>query len=240
MSKASSVVEYALSQVGYEEPNHDNHTKYGEMMDTIYKGFFNGRKDYHDWCCTFVCCSMCESYGMDNALSMMGMPKNNLSAVVKYFYNYMNSAGLTGSSPKIGAVIFFQNSEGLSHVGIVVEYDTETVTTVEGNAGTGSFFVVKNKYNRGTTYIYGYGYPKYDEKPEPIPETYKKGNTYTVSCKLPLMIRKGASTDYGIIDHLNQGDKVLCDDVVIDKDGNTWLKIKGYVCANYHGDKYIS
>ena len=140
MAKASDVINYAISQEGYEEPHHDNWTKYGEMMDTVYSGFFNGRKNWHDWCCVFVCCCFCVAYSKAVALKLLNLPAGNLAAVVKYFYDYMKRGGMTGSTPKKGAVVFFRNSAGLSHVGIVIDFDDEYVTTIE----EGQSFVFKN------------------------------------------------------------------------------------------------
>ena len=239
MAKASKVISYVKEQIGYEEPNHDNYTKYGHLMDTTYSGFFNGKKDGHDWCCTFVCCSFCESFGKAVALKILNMPAGNLSAVVKYFYNYMKGGGMTGYVPKKGAVIFFQNSLGLSHVGIVVDYTETTVTTVEGNSGVGSWFVTEHTYNRKNSYIYGYGYPKYEAEPQPKPEpTYKRDGVYTVVCRGELNLRTGAGTDNPVLMKLHKGDKVHCLKVV-KEDGKTWLRVDGYCCATEDGDIYI-
>ena len=46
-------------------------------------------------------------------------------------------------------------------------------------------------------------------------------------------------TDYEIIDNLYKGDHVLCEDIIKDKVGNTWLKISGYVAAKYDGEVWI-
>lgn len=236
---ASKVIDCAISQEGYEEPNHDNHTKYGEQMDTLYSGFFNGKKDYHDWCATFVCWLFCHCFGKYTALKILNMPSGNLSAVCKYFYNYMKNGGMTGAEPKKGAVVFFQNNLGISHVGIVIDYDGEYVTTIEGNAGTGSYFVKRNKYRKTVTYIYGYGYPKYDAEPQPKPEpSYKRDGIYTVRCNGELNLRTGAGTDQKILMKLHKGDKVHCLKV-IKEDGKTWLRVDGYCCAVEDGDIYI-
>ena len=65
--------------------------------------------------------------------------------------------------PKLGSQIFFISDDGktLRHTGIVVDYDYETVTTVEGNVSDG---VCKKVYTRLNKNIYGYGYPKYSEE----------------------------------------------------------------------------
>lgn len=239
MAKASKIISCAKEQIGYEEPNHDNGTKYGAEMDTIYKGFFNGNKNFHDWCCTFVCWLFCHCFGKAVALQLLNMPGGNLGAVVKYFYNYMKSGGMTGDAPKKGAVIFFQNSRGLSHVGVVVDYTATTVTTVEGNSGVGNWFVTEHTYNRKDTYIYGYGYPKYEAEPEPKPEPkYKRDGVYTVTCRGELNLRTGAGTENPVLMKLHKGDKVHCLKVV-SQDGKTWLRVDGYCCAVEDGDIYI-
>lgn len=108
--------------------------------------------------------------------------------------------------------------------------------TAVGNIGS------KAGYNsRRWTYHGRLKYVDYKDQPAPVPsDEYKAGNVYTVSCKGPLRIRKGPGTDKDIIDDLYRGDKVLCDGVVKDKDGNTWLKITGYTCAKYGKEVYIN
>ena len=236
MAKASDVINYAISQEGYEEPNHDNRTKYGEMMDTVYSGFFNGKKNGFDWCCVFVCCAFCVAYSKAVALKLLNLPAGNLAAVVKYFFDYMKRGGMTGSVPKKGAVVFFQNNKGLSHVGIVIDFDDEYITTIEGNAGPGSYFVKRNKYRREVTYIYGYGYPKYEVEPVPLPK-YQRDGIYTVKVK-ELNLRTGAGLDKDVLMTLHKGDKVHCLKVV-KEDGRTWLRVDGYACGIENGDIYL-
>jgi hypothetical protein len=62
----------------------------------------------------------------------------------------------SGYEPKEGDTIFFCNSSGQNHVGIVVAYDSEsnTVYTVEGNS---SNQVAKRSYSMDNTYITGFG-----------------------------------------------------------------------------------
>lgn len=178
MSAVEKLIASALSQIGYEEPNHDNGQKYGEFIDTttwyLYK---EGSKtwvhkvNFYDWCTQFVDWNFISCFGIDTARKILNRPDyNNYGAVVKYQYKYFEQVGRTGKTPKRGAVIFFQNSDGLCHVGIVSDFDNETVTTVEGNAGRGNYFVVQNRYKLTDKYIYGFGYPDYEaatKYPEP-------------------------------------------------------------------------
>ena len=63
---------------------------------------------------------------------------NNCAAVVSYMAGYFKSASAYYSSIKdlaIGDIVFFQNSSGLSHVGICIDWSdsNKTFTTIEGN-----------------------------------------------------------------------------------------------------------
>lgn len=239
MAKALKVVEYALSQVGYEEPHHNNWNKYAEDIDTNYPKWYGtcGKKQGLDWCSVFVDDCFIQAYGIVVAHKLLNRPDNNTGAVVKNAYNYLDKIGRTGKEPKLGATVYFQNSKGLCHTGIVVDFTNDYVYTVEGNAGTGSYFVVKNKYRRTTSYIYGYGYPEYEDEPKPEPK-YKRGEIYTVTCKGPLRLRTGPSTKDEILLDLSKGDKVHCLKVVT-QDGKTWLRVDGYCCATENGNIYI-
>lgn len=246
------VVDCALSQVGYEEPNHDNHQKYGHEIDTIWPTWYNGKKDGFDWCTQFVDWNFLTTYGYDASKILLNRPDKNFGAVVKYAYNYLNAKGRTGNEPRHGAVIYFQNARGLSHTGIVVDFDSTTVTTVEGNSGRGNYFVVKKKYQRNDSYIYGYGYPLYEEvnpqpSPDPDPKTldgYKVGEKYEVTCKDTLNVRTAASVvNTTIITALKPGTQFVARALTRDDSGNTWMRIDnpvaGWICCIFDGDKYV-
>ena len=179
--EAKKVVEYALSQIGTaEDPLGSNKQKYGALIDStdwyLYK---DGERTWrhlvngYDWCTQFVDASFITTYTIDMARKMLFRPTyNNLGAVVKYAFNYFKAAGHGYTkeeyNPKPGDVIYFQNSAGLSHTGIVVEVTDSQVITVEGNAGKNCWYVAKGTYSKKSSYIYGYGHPNYDE-PEPEP-----------------------------------------------------------------------
>lgn len=185
--EANNVVEYALSQIGTaEDPLGSNKQKYGAMLDQLpwyLRKDSSGKEFIHhvngfDWCTSFVDASFISTYTLAEARKMLFRPAmNDYGSVVKYAYNYFRAAGRGYTKeeydPKPGDVIYFQNSQGLSHTGIVVAVDSTTVTTVEGNSGTHSYYVAKHNYRKVNSYIYGYGHPDYGE-PEP-PEPKKNG-----------------------------------------------------------------
>ena len=253
---AKRVVEFALSQIGTaEDPLGSNKQKYGALIDStdwyLYK---DGTKTWrhlvngHDWCTQTVDASFIITYSIDAARKMLFRPTyNNYGAVVKYAFNYFKNAGRGYKKeeydPKPGDVIYFQNSAGLSHTGIVVAVDSTTVTTVEGNSGKNNWYVVKKTYKKTDSYIYGYGHPDYSE-PEPDPKEldgFEVGKTYEVICNDPLMIRKGPAQSYDKVGELKKGDRIVCLHLRHDDSGNTWLDHeKGWSCGLYQGQRYLA
>jgi hypothetical protein len=179
MSTPKEIVDYAISQIGTaENPLGSNRQKYGALIDStdwylyregtkIWRHLVNG----YDWCTQLVDASFIEKYGIEKARKLLYRPiYNNYGAVVKYAFDYFRAAnkGYTKDKydPKPGDVIYFQNSKGLSHTGIVVAVTATQVTTVEGNSGTNNWYVAKHTYSKTSSYIYGYGHPDYDDVPQ--------------------------------------------------------------------------
>ena len=255
MLDAKKVVDYALSQVGTaEDPLGSNKQIYGAMIDqTDWYLYKEGDRTWrhlvngYDWCSVFTdsCFITCSS--IDEARKVLNRPVyNNYGAVVKYSFNYLKSAGRawpkSEHTPVAGDIIYFQNAAGLCHVGIVTSVSGNTVNTVEGNSGKNSWYVAKHTYDKSSSYIYGYGQPKYDA-PDPDPKEldgYKVGNTYEVVCNDDLMIRKGPGQSYDTVGSLKKGDKIKCTKLAHDASLNTWLQFdKGWSCGIYQGAKYL-
>lgn len=119
-----------------------------------------------DWCAMFVswCAEQC------GYINQGLMPKSASVANMAIWYQreglWMSQE--SGYEPQPGDIVFFQ--EKMSHVGIVVAYDSERkiITTIEGN--TGASFTAEyhegsrvEKKNYPITYIKitGYGIPQY-------------------------------------------------------------------------------
>ena len=180
-----AVIKVAESQIGYHEKatnsqlddfyansGSNNWNKYARDIDEKYPDFYNGKKNGYDWCDIFVDWCFITAYGRENAQRLLCQPNNSLGAGCEYSYGYFKDKGQTGSAPKKGAQIFFGD---LDHTGIVVDFDSSYVWTVEGNSGNE---VKKKKYSRNDSWIYGYGYPKYDEE-VPTPTPTPSGNAWT-------------------------------------------------------------
>ena len=182
MATAKAIVDYAISQIGTaENPLGSNKQKYGALLDTLpWYLYKDGSKTWihkvngFDWCTQFVDASFITVFGIDEARKILYRPQyNNYGCVVKYAYNYFKAAGRgytkADHDPAPGDVIYFQNSDGLSHTGIVIEVTDTSVITVEGNTGKGSNYVAKKTYRKTSDYIYGYGCPVYSD---PVPQKY--------------------------------------------------------------------
>ena len=92
---------------------------------------------------------------------------NNCAAVVSYMAGYFKNAGKYYTSIKdleIGDIVFFQNSKGLSHVGICVDWSDskKTITTVEGNKSDKVDYGTYN-YSDVGGYVAGFGKPRYTD-----------------------------------------------------------------------------
>lgn len=166
------LLDLAESQIGYTEPHGDNGNKYAHDFDTKWWGWFNGKKDYNDWCSVFTQWNFVEAFGVDIASKMLNHSSQygKLSAVVQYLYRSLMEVDRVGKEPHPGDIIFFHNDkyEGLaqlSHVGIVWKVEGDYVTTIEGNSGKNNTEVatrkIKKDYDTKSWGIYGFGYPDY-------------------------------------------------------------------------------
>lgn len=102
------------------------------------------------------------------AYYVLYQPKsNNCAAVVSYMAGYFKKAKQYYTSIKdlaIGDIVFFQNSKGLSHVGICVDWSDKkkTFTTIEGNKGDKVDYG-EYKYSEVGCYVAGFGKPHYTD-----------------------------------------------------------------------------
>lgn len=186
--------DYAESQIGYTEgPN--NWNKYADELDSInyYEGC--GKKQNLPWCCSFVNDVILHACTTNTdpkwtAYYVMYQRTPNLSAVVDYMADYFqeNDAYFTDTQDlQRGDIVFFQNDDGLCHVGICVDWDDNGFYTCEGNKGdqVGKFFYA---FSEVGGYVAGFGRPRYDawepdeeNTPEPVDET--------VTVELPVLYK---------------------------------------------------
>ena len=190
MSAKEKVISWAESWIGYLEkrtpdPQYlsDKTANAGSNNYTIFAAnlaktsILNGSKQGQLWCAVFCIDDFYENYGQAKTLQALHIPERSAAAGCYYFVNYLRSANAYGSTPHVGDLIFFKDSDGdPCHIGIVYAVDSSKVYTIEGNTSGASGVidngggVCRKSYSRSYSRIHGYGYPDYS-----VLETYTEG-----------------------------------------------------------------
>lgn len=175
MSSAAKVLAVALGEVGYLEKDsnsqldsktanagYNNYTKYARDLDAI-PHFYNGKKQGYAWCDVFVDWCFVQAFGVDEAKKLLGQPDDSLGAGCAYSKEYYNKMGQLGTTPKVGAQVFF----GTQHTGLVTKVDGNKFYTVEGNTSSDAGVVANGGAVCEKSYTvksgYTFGYPAYTE-----------------------------------------------------------------------------
>lgn len=144
MATAQDIIRVESSQVGTHETG-TNRTPYGKWygMDGV------------PWCDIF------QSWGFAkaNALSAIGGKFALTTAHAAWF----KSKGRWGTTPQIGALVFYdwgggKSIAGIDHVELVIGISGGNITTIGGNSSD----AVRQRDRSATSYVVGYGYPLYD------------------------------------------------------------------------------
>lgn len=145
-----------------------NYTKYARDLAAI-GDWYNFSKQGFEWCTQFVDWCLVQTFGVDLVRKMKGLPKSSLGASCTQTVKYYKAINRFSKTPQVGAQIFFGKAENdCEHTGIVVKVTSSQVTTIEGNT-SGANGVIANgggvcekTYSRSSSYIVGYGMPKYE------------------------------------------------------------------------------
>lgn len=175
----SEVIDMALSQVGYQGSSKSS--IYSKELDAV--KFYNFPKDGETtWCSIFVddmIYRCVREQTADNARNALCEPnKDNCGAGCVQSAGYFKQAGRWYSKPSDahkGDKVFFKNSTGIYHAGLVVDWDDKGLYTVEGS--TGGAKVLKHFYSYSDSKIAGFGRPRYSSNepdPDPTPEPTEK------------------------------------------------------------------
>lgn len=201
---AQDVIRIAKSQIGYYEKSSNsnldvfsgsgsgNFTKYARDFDQKWPEFYNGRKNGFDWCDVFVdwCHVMAAGGDSEAARAALCQPKKSAGAGCTYSAQYYKSAGRWGLTPQLGAQIFFGDYD---HTGLVYSYDNTYVYTIEGNTSGGC--VAYKSYYRTSSWVLGYGYPKYGESSSSAGSSSSSAaSTKTLKVYSPMKTYKNGST----------------------------------------------
>lgn len=166
----SRLLEIARGEIGYHEKNSDsnldsktaandgsgNHTKYARDLRAA--GYYNGDKCGYAWCDVFVDWLFWVLCGKDAVKAQeIECQTGPYGAGCYYSAQYYKQAGrYFTSGPQAGDQIFFGDFD---HTGIVEAVSGNTVTTIEGNSHNQ---VERRTYSINSSYITGYGRPRYD------------------------------------------------------------------------------
>jgi len=167
------VIQIAENEVGYKEKasnknldsktanaGSNNYTKYGRDMHSVYPKTMDFPAA---WCDAFVDWCFYKAFGAENAQKVICGNFDDYTVNSAGFYK---KAGRWYTSPKKGDQVFFKDSKGICHTGLVYNVDGSKVYTIEGNK---SNEVRKCSYALSDSYIAGYGRPKYELVADVVP-----------------------------------------------------------------------
>lgn len=157
--KANGNINYLYNKTSNKGSN--NYTKYGYEMHKLYPAVM----DYPAaWCDAFVDWCFVQVFGAETARKLLHQFDDYTVQSAAYF----KKAGEWHTSPQRGDQIFFKNSTGICHTGLVYDVSGGTVYTVEGNTGGNAGTVVANgdavckkSYAINNSRIAGYGRPNW-------------------------------------------------------------------------------
>lgn len=176
-STRQAVVELAQSQVGYTETG-TNIVKYWTFFDKDVWQWYNTKKQGAEWCQGFLAWITCQIIGPDEALKFFGIPsvKDNCSAAVPYFWNYLVNKGykIDKTAGKEGDFIFLNDKK---HIGVIEYADGSTYHTIEGNHKNK---VARETYSKTDSYVYGVCRMPWELYDSPEPQPTPTPSTVTV------------------------------------------------------------
>ena len=144
----------------------NNYTKYWRDLKPEWQG--------EPWCDAFVSWCFLKTFGADMAQKLLcgGLYSYYTPASANYFKAHKQWY----TTPRSGDVVYFQVGGNIGHTGIVEDYKNGYVITIEGNT-SGASGVIQNgggvcrkTYKYGSSYISGYGRPKYEMVVEDLNE----------------------------------------------------------------------
>lgn len=214
MTEIEKVISVARAEVGYLEKKSNsqlddktanagsaNYTKYARDLDNI-KDFYNGKKNGYAWCDVFVDWCFVQAFGVERAKYLLCQPSKSLGAGTKYSAQYYKNKGqYYTTNPKVGDQVFFNPA----HTGIVTGVDSTYLYTIEGNTSSEAGVIPnggcvrEKKYSLKSSYIEGFGRPKYaDGTNIPVEEENVSGPTKTTSDdELLTLVKKTIRGDFG-------------------------------------------
>lgn len=155
-SSPRKIIDVATTQVGVHEGRSDGHWNNDQRYSDEVPGL--EWSDGQPWCATFVSwCAM--KAGLEALYSR--------TASCDVAGGWFKQRHAWSEYPAIGAQVFYGSPSDLNHTGIVIDYDADTITTIEGNTnddgGREGDGVYRKVRQRRSTNVIGYGYPAFPE-----------------------------------------------------------------------------
>lgn len=155
MPVAQTIIDIARNELGYQEGYSNGHWDNSQKYSPAVPGL--EWSDEMAWCSTFVSWVFQEAGASDLA---------PVTASCAEGVSWFEDRNRFSEYPAVGAVVYFGDGGG-THVGIVTGYDADTIYTISGNTNINGSAegdgVYEKAYQRRSGYVYGYGYPSYDE-----------------------------------------------------------------------------
>lgn len=227
----------------YSNAGTNNYTKYGRDMHQIQPSTMDFPAA---WCDAFVDWLFWKIFGASLARRMLCGDFDDYTVVSA---NYYKRAGRWYITPEKGDQVFFKNSGGICHTGLVIDVIGNKVYTIEGNSGNA---VKEHSYTVTDSYIAGFGRPYWElalnETPavptQPSAPATGGGLNKTeefvgrvdVSEAGYLNVRTWAGVEYPNIKSypiLKRGNLVSVCDTVTAANGSKWYYIK--IADKYYG-----
>lgn len=161
---------------------------YAEEMDAL--NVYNGKKQGYPWCNVFIDWCFYKAVGLDRARELL----IGWSAGCTQDWNWFKAKGQIVTEPQKGDLIFFRN---LSHIGIIENIENGIIHTIEGNTSNEAELIInggcvaKKTYSIGSSTIYGYARPKYEEKTPDMSQNETQNNLNNEI--IYSMIKKGST-----------------------------------------------
>lgn len=170
---ASKLLEIARGELGYKEKETNsqldnptanagdgNWTKYARDLHSA--GYYQAAKNGYAWCDMWVDWCFWQLAGKDKTKGEYLECQTGLyGAGCEWSSDCYRRAGRFDKNPKVGDQIFFGKTDAEEHTGIVEKIEGGKVHTIEGNA---SNMVKRCSYSLTSSYIVGYGHPRFDEE----------------------------------------------------------------------------
>lgn len=189
MTAVERLLQTARNEIGYLEKvtnsqldsktgnaGYNNWTKYARDLDKI-GNIYNGGKNGYAWCDVFVDWCFITTFGVDLGMKLLCQAYGGAGAGCTYSAQYYRNKGqFYTSNPQPGDQIFFKDSDGMGHTGIVEKVANGYVYTIEGNTSSDAGVVANGgsvnskRYSLSYNKIGGYGRPNWSLVPNTTTE----------------------------------------------------------------------